>query len=160
VPYKRGQAGDQGPPVGTKGQTGDSPDFKTPASPKTPGGQPSGDAPPFETKKPVSPPPAQQPSKKAPIKDLPAADGTEHGQKGFASAARNSGIDRAENLALQLQDRPTWSYAGSYSERSSTTQHVTAIGRIVSTMAPTPERLKSPTAEWALLPVESRVVRN
>jgi hypothetical protein len=61
---------------------------------------------------------------------------------------------------LQLQDRPTWRYAGSRSGNYSSTHHVTSVGRIVSTMAPTPERLKSPTAEWALLPVESRVVRN
>jgi len=157
--YKRGQGGDQGSPAGAKGQTGDSSEFSTPAPAKTPPTKPTGDAPPFKTEKPVGPPPSQQPGKKAPMK-VPEADATEHGQQDFALTMRNAGIGRVENLALQLQDRPTWSYAGSHSERYSSTHHVTAIGRIASTMAPTPQRLKSPTAEWALLPVESRVVRN
>ena len=114
--------------------------------------------------------------------NLPDADATEHGQnrlaalddvnesdwkKNFASTTRNEGIGDASgaahnagNPALRLQERPTWSYSDNYSGSYSGAHHVTTVGRIVSTTAPTPQRLKSPTADWALLPVEARVVRN
>jgi hypothetical protein len=159
APYRRSQGGDQGPGTGTKGSAGEAPDFSAPAPVKTPATKAPGDAPSLETKKPVGPPPTQQPAKKAPI-NLPDAGAVENGPKDFALTMHNSGLRHSHNMALQLQDRPTWSYAGKSSERDSSAQHVTAVGRIASTMAPTPDRLKSPAAEWALLPVESRVVRN
>jgi len=52
--------------------------------------------------------------------------------------------------ALQLQDRPTW--------------HVTAMRQPVvvgvkTAAAPVPERITSTSAEWVLLPVDTRLAR-
>ena len=161
--FKRRQDGDQGP-----------------AAPvKPPGGSPSND---IKTEKPVGPPPTQPQGKRGAPIDLPKdAGATEHGRnhlaalddvnesdwkKNFTSTTRNEEVGdaagaarNAGNPALGLQERLTWSYSGSFSGSHSGAHHATTVGRIVSTSAPTPQRIKTPMADWAVLPVEARLVR-
>jgi hypothetical protein len=149
--FKRSQNTDQGPADAPKGPTGGAQGFQAPASPKTPGGAPAPESPPFETKKPVTPPPQKQSGRKAPINNLPDADSTEDVQNRSTASYDGNGSDPTRNPALGLQERATWSY--------STTRHMT-VGRIASTTGPTPQRLRTQTGEWAAAPVEAKVVRN
>jgi hypothetical protein len=123
-------------------------EFKTP----TPGTTKQGDQEqPFNTKKPVGPPPDNS-GKKAPIKNGPDADASDDFQN--RSMAARSALDSklTNNPALHLQERVTWSYTG--------IERPTTVARLASTTSPIPRRVKSPTIEWAPATVVAKVVRN
>lgn len=118
------------------------PTFGNDAPPKSTSDQPKNSDPAdgkqlFDAKKPVtSPGTPPQSGKKAPMpKDLNEPKATDLEPSG---------------PALQLQDRATW--------------HVTAMRRPVvvgvkTAAAPVPERITSTSAEWVLLPVDTRLAR-
>jgi hypothetical protein len=144
-PYKRNNnPGAEGPSSATSdGKSADVPQtFAPPAPPKATSDQQKKSDPAdgnqlFDAKKPTAPPETPPPSgKKAPMpKDLNDPKATDLEPSG---------------PALQLQDRPTW--------------HVTAMRQPVvvgvkTAAAPVPERITSTSAEWVLLPVDTRLAR-
>ncbi|HEX4070747.1 MAG TPA: hypothetical protein VHX68_06240 [Planctomycetaceae bacterium] len=150
VGFKRGQGNEQGSASATKGPAGESPDFKSPTSPKGQSTSPAGEGQ-FNANKPVSPAPKQPAKKKAPVKN-PDAALNENGSYRLTSSGGSDETDLASNPALGLQERLTWSYA---------TPHHFAAGRLARLTIPaTPTRLKSESIERAADPVETRLARN
>jgi hypothetical protein len=110
---------------------------------------------PFSAGKPVGPSPAQPEKKKAPMPTVPAADSSDAGRNGSTASSESEPDVFTNNPALALQERPTWSYAGSVVQAQRL-----SVTRIASIGSPVPRRIKSPVVELPGVRLVENVARN
>jgi hypothetical protein len=73
---------------------------------------------------------------------VPAADSSDAGRNGSTASSESEPDVFTNNPALALQERPTWSYAGSVVQAQRL-----SVTRIASIGSPVPRRIKSPVVE-------------